>query len=302
MRLALVTAIPAMPLDEDLPPLQAACASAGIDAPALAWDDPTISWRRFDAVLLRSAWDYVERLPEFLAWCQKVSEQTRLINPLSVIRANTDKHYLAELECVGIAIVPSGFVEPGQDSGTALAAFLDEQGDAAEFVVKPAIGAGSRDAQRYGREQAVEATAHIARLIEAQRSVLLQPYLASVDHDGETALIYFAGAYSHAIRKGPLLHRGQGPTEQLFATEAITARSPGADERALADQVVAALPALFGLDDPLLYARIDLIRASDGSPRLLELELTEPSLFFNYAEGSAAGLAEVLRRRLSSLG
>lgn len=299
MRLALVTAVPAMALDEDLPPLIAACQAAGIETTIAAWDDPTVSWQRFDAALLRSTWDYVERLPEFLHWCDTVESHTRLLNPAHVVRTNTDKHYLAALHGLGIATVPSQFVEPGEESLPAVKALLAGHPEAAEFVVKPAVGAGSRDAQRYGREQTDAASTHVQRLLAAGRSVLLQPYLASVDDAGETALLYFGGVYSHAIRKGPLLRRGEGPTSHLFAPEAITAREPGADERALADRIIAVLPGLFGLEKPLVYARIDLIRSDDGSPRLLELELTEPSLFFAHAAGSDERLARVLNRQLA---
>ena len=293
MKIALVTAVAAFSLDEDLAPLQQAFADLGIEAPILAWDDPSVSWSRFDAALLRSPWDYTDRLDEFLAWAEQVDAQTTLLNPLSVVRANTDKHYLGQLAKLGLAVVPSEFVEPGDHAGQALASFLKKHRDAAEFVVKPAVGAGSRDAQRYGREQVEDATAHIARLIEAKRSVLLQPYLASVDKDGETALIFFDGKFSHAIRKGALLQRDQGPTRALFAPEKITAREPGADELALAIAVLAALK-----ESPLAYARVDLIRAADGSPCLLELELTEPSLFFHYAAGAADRFAAALLARL----
>ena len=294
MKIALVTAIAAFSLDDDLAPLQQALEAVGADVQVLAWDDPSVSWSRFDAALLRSPWDYTERLDEFLAWAARVDAQTTLLNPLTVIRANTDKHYLAALASKGLAVVPSRFVEPGADAAGALAAFLDEFRDAAEFVVKPAVGAGSRDAQRYGRGQAEAAAAHVSRLIAAGRSTLLQPYLDAVDRDGETALMYFEGEFSHAIRKGPLLARDQGPTRALFAPEKITARTPGDDELALAGAVLAALP-----EAPLAYARVDLIRDADGAPRLLELELTEPSLFFPFAPGSAARFAEGLLRRLA---
>ncbi len=298
-KIALVTAIPALLLDDDLPPLEAALRKAGLETQILAWDDPTVSWSRFDAVLLRSPWDYVDRLPEFLAWCERVSALTTLLNPLAVVRANTDKHYLADLEKAGVPVVPSRFIEPGDDAGKALDAFLAEFAEAAEFVVKPAVGAGSRDAQRHGREQRDAAAAHARRLLEAGRSVLLQPYLPSVDQAGETALVHFNGVFSHAIRKGPLLQRDEGPTDKLFAPEAITAREPGTDERAVAAAAIAALPALFKLDGPLAYARVDLIRDVDGAPRLLELELTEPSLFFAHAEGSADRFAAALKKRLN---
>ena len=294
MKIALVTAIAAFSLDDDLMPLQQALEKAGVQAPIVAWDDSTVSWSRFDAALLRSPWDYAERLPEFLGWAEKTSKQTRLLNPLEVIRRNTDKHYLADLAKLGMSVVPSEFAEPGDSAAGALADFLKKFPDAAEFVVKPAIGAGSRDAQRYGREQAVEAAEHVKRLLDGNRSVLMQPYLASVDVAGETALMFFDGVFSHAIRKGALLQKDEGPTRALFAPEKITARTPGADELALAKAVLAALPG-----GPLAYARVDLIRAADGSPCLLELELTEPSLFFPFDKGAADRFAGSLKKRLA---
>ena len=295
MRIALVTAIAAHSLDDDLQPLHAALQAAGIEAPILAWDDDTVSWSRFDIALLRSPWDYTRRLAEFLAWAERVSAQTRLLNPLDVIRHNTDKHYLGELASKGLAVVPSRFVEPDDSASLRLDAFLGEFGEAAEFVVKPCVGAGSRDAQRYGRLQALAARAHIERLQAQGRSVLLQPYLASVDNAGETALMFFDGEFSHAIRKGPLLQRDAGPTRALFAPEKISARTPGEDELALARAVLAALGG-----EPLAYARVDLVRAADGTPCLLELELTEPSLFFAFAQGAAERFVAVLSKRLGA--
>ena len=166
----------------------------------------------------------------------------------------------------------------------------DAQGfpDYEEFVVKPAIGAGARDTQRYTRAERAAAQAHVARLIEAGRSTLVQPYLAQVDAAGETALIFFDGVFSHAIRKGPLLARGEGPTQALFATEDIVAREPGTAEFDVAHKALEAIP--FGR---LAYARVDLLPSPAG-PRLLELELTEPSLFFAHAAGSADRFAAVL--------
>jgi hypothetical protein len=135
------------------------------------------------------------------------------------------------------------------------------------------------------------AVAHAGRLLDANRSVLLQPYLARVDRDGETALMFFEGRFSHAIRKGPLLPPGGTATAGLFAAETITPRVPGADEMRLAQDVLTAVP--FGIP---LYARIDLIRNDSGAPCVLELELTEPSLFFAQAAGSAQEFtAAVLR-------
>lgn len=301
LRLAFATAIAHAGRDDDLPALLDACAEAGVDAVVRAWDDPSVAWRRFDAVLIRSTWDYTQRLPEFLAWCGRVSAQTELINPLPVIRWNTDKHYLGDLAAQGVPVVATRYVEPDHEPLPALQAFLSEHAlrehaDAAEFVVKPVVGAGSHDAQRYTRAQEFAAANHIARLLEAGCGVMLQPYLASVDRAGETGLIHFAGEFSHAIRKGPQL---SGQPTRARPTDGVTARTPDEDERALAMRVLAAASTHLGMDRPFVYARVDLIRASDGTPRLLELELCEPALFLAQGPGSAARLAKLLSRALT---
>jgi glutathione synthase/RimK-type ligase-like ATP-grasp enzyme len=292
-RIALVSARAARHLDEDLPPLIAALDAAGADAAVADWDDPGVDWGAFQLALLRSTWDYTQRLAEFLAWADRAATLTRLENPPAVIRWNTDKHYLRDLGRAGVPCVPTRFVEPGERATHALEGFLREEGPA-EWVVKPAVGAGSRDAARYARGEEGTAAEHLERLLRGGRSVLLQPYLQRVDTEGESALIYLGGRFSHAIRKGPLLHRGTSPTSALFAPEHITPRTPAAGERQVAERALAALP--FAMP---LYARVDLIGSGNGAPCLLELELTEPSLFFAHAPDAAgrlaAGLCALLR-------
>ncbi|MEZ5461280.1 RimK family alpha-L-glutamate ligase [Dokdonella sp.] len=297
-KIALVTTRVARPTDEDLAPLEQALAAQGAQVSIVDWDDSAIDWSGFDLSVLRSCWDYTDRIVEFLAWAGRISGQTCLLNPFEVVRWNTDKHYLAELAKKDVAIVPSAFVEPGDDAASALHAFLQDHPDCAEIVIKPAIGAGSRDTQRHGRGRTDAATAHIARLLDAGRSVLLQPYLDRVDEAGETALIHFDGQFSHAIRKGPLLRPDEGPTTELYATEQIDPREASADELELAARVLAALP----FANLPAYARVDLIRADDGTPVLLELELTEPSLFFDHAAGSAQRFATCLLAHCRSEG
>ena len=291
-RIALITAAAARKLDEDLAPLDAALRAAGAQPSIVEWDDSGVDWSHFDLALLRSAWDYSLRLPEFLRWVDRVSAATTLLNPAHVVRWNTDKHYLAHLANAGVPVVPSTFVETRDDARAALARFLEAHGG--EFVVKPSVGAGSRDAQRYAPQESDAALAHVQRLLAGDRSVLLQPYLERVDEHGETALIFFDGKFSHAIRKGPLLRRGEGPTRALFATEHITPRAPSDEELDVATRTLAAIP----FERPLLYARVDLIHDDHGNPRVLELELTEPSLFFEHAPGSAARFAAAIVDRL----
>lgn len=285
MRIALATAIAAFALDDDLPPLLEALRERGHVAEAVAWDDPTVSWSRFDLVLLRSTWNYTECPVEFLAWCERVAGSTRLLNPPDLVRWNTDKRYLADLASKGVPVIPAHFLAPGDDP----AAFPTH----AEFVVKPCIGAGSRDTQRYTAPNRAAAVAHAKRLLDAGRHVLVQPYLEAVDTAGETALLFFAGRFSHAIRKGPLLQRDGAATSALFAPEAITPREPSSAEIDVAHRALAAIPG-----GAPLYARVDLLPSPDG-PQLLELELTEPSLFFDHAPDSAERFVAAIESTLA---
>ena len=306
-RIALVTARAARGTDPDMPPLLAALRAAGADAHEVDWDDDAVDWSAFDLALLRSTWDYCERLPAFLDWAARVSARTQLLNPPDVLRWNTDKHYLADLARAGVAVVPSRFVEPGEDAELALQRFLHDfphppaatsptsiGNGLGDVVVKPAIGAGSRDAQRHARTRREAIVAHLRRLLDAGRSVLLQPYLDRVDAHGETALLFFDGAFSHAIRKGPLLRRDADATTGLYARETIEPRQPSPAERELAQRALAAIP----FAQPLLYARVDLIADAAGAPRLLELELAEPSVFAAHADGVAGRFAQAIWQRI----
>lgn len=298
-RIALATAAEALPQDGDMPPLLAACAEAGLHAEAVCWDDKAVRWGDYDAVVLRSTWDYVPRLPAFLIWKAAVARQTRLFNPPALVRWSSDKHYLADLERAGVPITPTRFVEPGEDVRRALDDALAGRFGAttlappAEIVAKPAVGAGSKDALRLRRDETGRARLHVERLLAEGRGVLLQPYLGAVDERGETAMIYIDGRFSHAIRKGPLLRPSAGLVEGLFAPEEIRPREPTKDEGRVAKLAFNAIPG-----EVPLYARIDLLAGPDGQPMVLELELVEPSLFFDQAEGSAQRFAEALRDRL----
>ncbi len=301
-RIALVTAGEALPLDEDMPPLVEAFRAAGAQVETPAWDDTSVDWASFDAAVLRSTWDYMDRLDQFLAWVDRCAGASLLFNVPEVVRWNLDKHYLLELHRAGVAVVPTRFVEPGQAPAEALSAFLaggpgslSAGGEEAfdEFVIKPAIGAGSRDALRLSRAETARARAHLARLLAAGRSALLQPYLNRVDQQGETALVHIGGRFSHAIRKGPLLRAGGTLVEGLFATEDISPRAAGEDELELAARACEVASQW----DPL-YVRVDVVRTAAGLPVVLELEMTEPSLFFAHGPESARRFAQALLARL----
>jgi glutathione synthase/RimK-type ligase-like ATP-grasp enzyme len=274
--------------DPDDQVLVRACARLGIDVSVVAWSDPAVDWAGFDLTVIRSTWDYTDHREQFLSWLDRVP---RLHNPAAVVAANSDKLYLADLVSAGIPVVPTYFVAPGQpvlppDSG--------------EIVLKPSVGAGSRGAGRFVLPDDRDlADQHAAQLHAAGRTVMVQPYQADVDRDGETAMIYLDGQFSHAIRKGPMLapavrHRVDG--DSLFVAEQISVRTPSAAEREIADLVMAHYAATSDTQ-PLLYARVDLLPRPSG-PVVIEVELSEPSLFLGMSPGAAETLATAIAGRI----
>ncbi len=280
LRAAVVTCSQVRKLDSDGEAVMDALRSVGLSPEAVVWDEPGVDWAGFRVVLLRSTWDYPERFEEFLSWARRVDRVTRLLNSFPVVRWNADKRYLSDLESEGLPVVPTRFISPG--TPPALPASLDE------YVVKPAISAGSRNTARYGIGDEEAALAHVERLLHEGRTVMVQPYLGKVDSEGESALVYLDGRYRHAARKGPILERGSGLIEGLFAPEKITPKVPSREEREVADRVISSVRERFG---PPAYARVDFVPGPEGAPLLLELELIEPSLFFEAADGDAGPLA-----------
>ncbi len=290
-RVALVTCAGVPDLDPDDRLLRDALTARGAAVDAVAWDAAGVDWAGYAAAVLRSPWDYTDRRDAFVAWARSVPG---LANPADIVGWNTDKLYLRELAGAGVPVVDTAWVAPGE-TWTPPAA--------GTWVVKPTVSAGGRDTGRYTLpEQADLAAAHVERLTGGGRTAMVQPYLDAVDSAGETALIFTpdaAGtpAFSHAIRKDALLDGPDAGVEGLYRPERITARTAAPAELAVAERVLAAVP---GGAQRLLYARVDLIPGPDGAPLLLELELTEPSLFLGYAEGAADRLADAIIARLGT--
>lgn len=236
-----------------------------------------MAWDSFDLVVVRSTWDYWLRHDEFLAWTRSVP---RLANDAEVIAWNTDKTYLHRLELAGVPIVPTTWVRPGDPF---------EVPDQA-FVVKPTVSAAAQDTAAYP-PGAIEARDHVGALHAAGRPVMLQPYVEAVDTAGETSVLVFDGEVSHAIRKAAILRVGDGFVDDLASRFAISAKRASPDEVALAEQVVEVVRS-WGHE--LLYARVDLM----PGPLLIELELTEPSLFLRQVPGSADRFAAAVLRWL----
>ncbi|MFC4115888.1 ATP-grasp domain-containing protein [Nonomuraea zeae] len=256
--------------DDELQPVLAAWREAGIEGRAERWDDPAADWSAYDAVIVRSVWDYIFRREEFLAWARRVESVTRLLNPHAVLEANTDKTYLRDL---GVPVVPTHWSSDGLP-------------DWPEYVVKPTVSGGARDTTRTADRE--EARVLAAALEAAGRTPMVQPYLDMVESEGETSLLYFNGRFSHAVRRNPMLAPGMTMADNARAH----LRPPAPDQVELAEKVLAAVP------HALLYARIDLVRLPDGAPVVMEVELTEPYLFLGHDQGAAARFAGALRELL----
>lgn len=265
MTIAIVTCarMPEPDVDEDL--LMGALADAGVNAQLVAWDDPAVRWDKFDAAVLRSPWNYIEQLGDFLAWAETTDELTRLWNPLAVVNWNTHKGYLESLAKQGVPVVPTVWLDHGQDTSLVEVMASNAWHD---VVAKPVVGAGSFLTDRITEPRSAPAQEFWRRLC-ANGEVMVQPYLRSVEDYGERSLIWIDGEITHAVRKSPRLGDAE---EQVSDALAIAD-----DERALAEAIITDIP------DELLYARIDLIRDDNGVPLLAELELVEPSLFLTQA-------------------
>ena len=290
MRIALATCA-ALPVGHEddrllLEPLR----DLGAEVSFEGWDDPAVDWRGFDRVVIRSTWDYTGRRDAFLAWAERVGAALR--NPAALVRWNSDKEYLAELEAEGIAVVPTTFVAPGERPPEL----------AGEVVVKPSVSAGGRDTGRFGPGAHGQALGLLDRLQRAGRTAMVQPYLGDVDEAGETAIVFVRGRPSHVLRKGAVLRPdeeapvrdedGIGAAIVMWEEELVGPGEAYDAEHALAADVVASLERRFG-ESPL-YARVDMLRGPGGAPHLIELEAVEPSLYLATAPGAAERFAAAI--------
>lgn len=265
----------------------------GATAVARVWDDPEIDWKAFDAIVLRSTWDYFVKAERFREWLEaREYDGTRILNPVSAVRWNIDKRYLRDLEGRGVAIVPTHWVNHRERPD--LTGILWDRGWD-EVVVKPAISAAAHETWRTTRERAPDDNARI-RALASSGAVLVQPFLPEIERDGEWSLLFFGGRYSHAERKLP--RAGDFRVQSKFGGRYSTEQPP---KRAIdaARYVIATALELTGLIPPELpYARVDGCIV-DGRFLLMELEIIEPTLFFGRSGVAAARCAAAILDALS---
>jgi glutathione synthase/RimK-type ligase-like ATP-grasp enzyme len=277
---ALATCVTLPEPDADLEPLLQALRAAGVSAEALAWDDPGADFASSRVTLLRSTWNYSEHPAAFLDWIDRTAARTSLWNPAEVVRWNAHKGYLLDLHARGVPVVPTHLA--GRGDPARLADVMASR-DWAEVVVKPAVSAGSRATIRVGQGDLARGENHFRALV-SREDVLVQPYQPSVEGHGERAIVTVERVATHAVRKSP---RFLGDPESV--SEAVPIED---DERELVARALAAV------SHPLLYARVDVARDSDGRPRVMELELIEPSLFFARSPRALEAYVDAVLRRL----
>ena len=289
-RVALATCAQVPDLDQDTRTLLSPLARIGIDVRAAVWSDCHVDWGQYDLTVVRSCWDYHENRDRFLAWARAVDH---LANPADVLAWNTDKHYLAELSGHGIPVVATTWLEPDRDAD------LPTSG---RWVIKPAVSlagleTGLYDAER--PEQWAAMCAHIHRLLAAERTVMLQPYQAQIEQNGETSLIFVEGRLCHAVRRSSILTGPADGADHRFIPapgQHIEPVRPDAACVRLAERVLELVPD----SNELLYARVDLVGAGNGPSQLMEVELTEPQLFLAHSPPTTTRLAQTIAARVTA--
>ncbi len=256
------------------------------------WDDASVGWSSYDAVLIRSTWDYQEHLGAFLRWAGQVEAVTRLFNPAGVVRANVDKRYLRRLERGGVPIVPTAWIE-GETDASGLLGVLDAIGAGETGAIKPVVGAGASGLLLFGRGEAARAAAHANEQIAVCGGVLVQPAVESVRTRGELSVVLIDGEVTHAVRKVPSSDEWRVQVE-FGGTYTLEAAGPA--ELDIARRAVAVL----GGGETPLYARIDLVEVDGIGPSVIEAELIEPELFFPLAPEAGDRLGRALARRLGA--
>lgn len=276
--------------DRDTPHLIEELRARGHESEALPWRGSS-DLERFDALVLRSPWDYMDHLAEFEAWLAAAESATRVFNAPELVRWNLDKAYLAHLEAAGVAVVPTRYVTTLPQVEAAIASFA---GSGSRVVLKPSISAGSHDTGLFrGDDRAALALA--SRVVERGATLMVQPEIPELSAGAEKALYLVDGVFTHAIAKGALLAEGGALIGGVYQENPQLVEASEA-ELAFAGQVMDAVAEVTGLGLPL-YARIDTVSTDQGI-LLLEAELFEPSFWLEMVPHATQALAQAVIARV----
>ncbi len=267
--------------EHEIGALQPACSEAGIDLIPVIWDAPDYDPSEYDAVMVGTCWDYMEKPDAFMAMLERTDAATRLLNPLDLMRWNMRKTYLKDLAQRGAPMIPTVW-EDQADAATIASAF--EELGADDIVVKPVLGAG---AWRQARIRKGEVLPPAEKLPPA--ACMIQPFLPAVSEEGEFAFLFFGGEFSHCARKIPA--KGDYRVQSEYGGHEEI-HHPSEHELELARAVLDCLPG------KPLYARVDMLRGLDGELALIECELIEPYLYPEQGPQMGEVFARALGRML----
>ncbi len=287
-RLAVATSADYPGIQPDDAAWAAALERRGVTLVVCVWNDPAVDWSAFDAVLIRTIWDYFKQHADFLAWLDRLDAQgTPTINDSALLRWNSDKRYLLELARHGVAIIPTRLAG-ARELPDVLATMPAQQ-----VVIKPAISGGAWHTLR--GTVGDPALAQALTQLPPQFDYLVQPFVPEVVSEGEWSLLYFGGEFSHAVLKRPASGDYRVQSEYGGSTEPMR---PGAATLAYAAQALAVVAAIGHRDHG--YVRVDgVVRA--GRFLVMELEMIEPSLFLDGQPQAAELFARQLAQRLDQL-
>lgn len=284
MAIALVTYRKLPALNPDDHALRDALHALGAQVRAVCWDDAGIDWAGFDAVVLRSCWDYHLRFGEFRRWLDALeSAGVPVWNPPGVVRWNSDKAYLRDLAGDGVVLPGTEWLAPGDAPD--LPAILAARGWG-QAVVKPQVSASAHETWRTDRHRGASDRPRLARLLQSG-GVMVQEFVPEVMTAGELSLTYIAGEFSHAVRKRA--EPGEFRVQERFGGWAEPATAGGPALQA-ARRVLARIPGSW------LYARVDGVERPGGFV-VMELEVVEPQLFLAWSPDAAGRLARAILAR-----
>jgi len=282
MKIALATCAELPGWEVDDQPLIESLQSKGATVAFPIWNDAHVDWEQFDITVIRTTWDYHLKKNEFVAWCNSVP---RLFNNAAIVSWNTHKSYLRELSKKGVAIAPTVWIETGEkiDAARTMEQFKTDRG-----FIKPQVGACASDTLRFTLDNVKEAQAFLDS--QLHQDMMMQPYIASVETDGELSAIFIDGTLSHGVQKIPVA--GDYRVQDDFGASDMPYTFTKSEVREM-NKTLLAVPD----NASLLYARFDYLRSDEGTLLLNELELVEPSLFFRHSEESASLLADAIIKR-----
>ena len=254
----------------------------GLDITEEIWDDPQVNWESYDLAILKSPWDYFDKIDQFYQWLEKLKLlKVRLLNPVETIEWNSDKHYLMEIAAAGLAVTPTLYLERGTKPN--LSESFDSLGSDT-LIVKPCVSGGSKNTIKVTRGEYQSSTEQIHRFLE-EEAYMVQPFLNEIETQGEWSFLFFNGKFSHALLKkarpgdfrvqhylGGTIHSEEAPSHLLGAAEEYVKR----------------------FAKGCLYARVDGLEVN-GTFTLMELELIEPFLFLFTNPDSYANYYQALQ-------